>query len=96
MKYLFIQQVSEENYGVACLAMIAKFYGKNYTITKLRELVGTGQKGTTLLGLRRGSKTLGFNIFFDQNHLNGSLAGGLDDFDFSCRSYQSLCFNRYR
>jgi ATP-binding cassette subfamily C protein len=53
VKYLFIQQVSEENYGVACLAMIAKFYGKNYTNTKLRELVGTGQKGTTLLGLRK-------------------------------------------
>ena len=81
MKYLFIQQASDEDCGTACLAMIAKFYGKNHTINKLRELVGTGQKGTMLLGLRRGSKTLGFNIFFDQNHLNGSLAGGLDDFD---------------
>ena len=60
-KYSFIKQANEEDCGAACLAMIAKFYGKNYTITKLRELVGTGQKGTTLLGLRRGSEKLGFN-----------------------------------
>ena len=81
MKYLFIQQASKEDCRAACLAIIAKFHGKNHTMTKLKKLVGTGQKGTTLLGLTRGSKTLGFNIFFDQNHLNGSLAGGLDDFD---------------
>lgn len=60
-KYSFIKQASEEDCGAACLAMIAKFYGKNHTITKLREIVGTGQKGTTLLGLRRGSEKLGFN-----------------------------------
>jgi ABC-type bacteriocin/lantibiotic exporter with double-glycine peptidase domain len=60
-KYSFIKQASEEDCGAACLAMIAKFYGKNHTITKLRELVGTGKKGTTLLGLRRGSEVLGFN-----------------------------------
>jgi predicted double-glycine peptidase len=46
-------QQSEEDCGAACLAAIAKFYGQNFTISRLRELVGTGQQGTTLLGLKQ-------------------------------------------
>jgi hypothetical protein len=46
-------QHSEEDCGAACLASIAKFYGQNFTISRLRELVGIGQQGTTLLGLKK-------------------------------------------
>ena len=46
-------QQSEEDCGAACLASIAKFYGQNFTISRLRELVGTGQQGTTLQGLKQ-------------------------------------------
>ena len=52
MKYQVVLQQSEEDCGAACLAPIAKFYGHNFTISRLRELVGTGQQGTTLLGLK--------------------------------------------
>jgi len=38
-------QQSEEDCGAACLAAIAKFYGQNLTISRLGELVGTGQQG---------------------------------------------------
>jgi ATP-binding cassette subfamily C protein len=31
------------------------------TITRIREAIGTGQQGTTLLGLKRGAEELGFN-----------------------------------
>nr|WP_322745274.1 cysteine peptidase family C39 domain-containing protein [Coleofasciculus sp. LEGE 07081] len=31
-----------------------------FTINRIRELVGTRQQGTTLLGLKRGAETLGF------------------------------------
>ncbi len=61
MKYPFIKQASEEDCGAVCLATISLFYGKNYAINRVREMVGTGQKGTTLLGLRRGAEKLGFN-----------------------------------
>lgn len=30
-------------------------------MNRIRELIGNGQLGTTLLGLRRGAETLGFN-----------------------------------
>ena len=53
MKYQVVIQHSEEDCGAACLASIAKFYGQNFTISRLRELVGTGQQGTTLLGLKQ-------------------------------------------
>ena len=62
MKYSLVRQHSEEDCGAACLASLAKHYGKNFTISRLRETVGTGQTGTTLLGLKQGAETLGFNV----------------------------------
>ena len=61
MKYASVLQHNEEDCGAACLASIAKHYGQNFSITRIREAVGTGQLGTTLLGLERGADTLGFN-----------------------------------
>ncbi|MBE8968139.1 peptidase domain-containing ABC transporter [Nostocales cyanobacterium LEGE 12452] len=61
MKYQVVAQHSEEDCGAACLASIAKHYRRNFTLNRIREAVGTGQLGTTLLGLRRGAEALGFN-----------------------------------
>lgn len=59
--YQCVLQASEEDCGAACLASICRHYGRFLSITKSREAVGTGQLGTTLLGLKRGSENLGFN-----------------------------------
>ncbi|NJM99160.1 MAG: peptidase domain-containing ABC transporter [Phormidesmis sp. RL_2_1] len=61
MKYPFVQQNSEEDCGAACLSMVTKYHGRSFTMTRIREAVGTGQLGTTLLGLRRGAEGLGLN-----------------------------------
>ncbi|MBD2196989.1 MULTISPECIES: peptidase domain-containing ABC transporter [Calothrix] len=61
MKYQIVLQHSEEDCGAACIATIAKHYGRTFAITHVREAVGTGQLGTTLLGLKRGAENLGFN-----------------------------------
>jgi ATP-binding cassette, subfamily C, bacterial len=61
MKYPIVLQHSEEDCGAACIATVAKSYNRTFTISRVREAVGTGQLGTTLLGLRRGAETLGFN-----------------------------------
>ena len=60
MKYAIVRQHSAEDCGAACLATIAKHYGRTFTIARIREAVGTGTSGTTLLGLRRGAEGLGF------------------------------------
>jgi ATP-binding cassette subfamily C protein len=59
--YQCVSQLSEEDCGAACLASICKHYGRFLSINRSRESVGTGQLGTTLLGLKRGSENLGFN-----------------------------------
>ncbi|MBN4006227.1 peptidase domain-containing ABC transporter [Nostoc sp. LPT] len=61
MKYYSVLQHSEEDCGAASLATVAKHYGRTFTLNRVREAVGTGSRGTTLLGLRRGAETLGFH-----------------------------------
>ncbi|MBE7383685.1 MAG: peptidase domain-containing ABC transporter [Leptolyngbya sp. SIO1E4] len=59
MKYPCVRQHSQEDCGAACLGTVARYHGQQYTLSRLRALVGTGQQGTTLLGLKRGAEALG-------------------------------------
>jgi ATP-binding cassette, subfamily C, bacterial len=59
-KYPCVLQHNEEDCGAACLATIARHYGRIFTINHIRQAVGTGQLGTTLLGLVRGAESLEF------------------------------------
>lgn len=61
IKYPCVVQLSESDCGAACFASIAKYYGRTLDISHIRDIVGTGQQGTSLLGLKRGAEALGFN-----------------------------------
>lgn len=61
MRYQTVLQHSEEDCGAACIATVAKHYGRTFAISRIREAVGTGSRGTSLLGLSRGAESLGFN-----------------------------------
>jgi ABC-type bacteriocin/lantibiotic exporter with double-glycine peptidase domain len=61
MKYQSVLQHSEEDCGAASLATVAKHYGRTFALNRVREHVGTGSRGTTLLGMRRGAEALGFH-----------------------------------
>jgi ATP-binding cassette subfamily C protein len=61
VKYPCFLQLGESDCGAACFASIAKYYGRTLAIAHIREIVGTAQQGTTLLGLKRGAEALGFN-----------------------------------
>ncbi len=61
MRYSVVRQHSEEDCGAACLATVAKHYGRTFAMSRVREAVGTGARGTTLLGLSRGADELGFH-----------------------------------
>ena len=63
MPYRSIRQHNEEDCGAACLATIAKHYGCNFSLNHMRQVVGTGQLGTTMLGLRRGAEAINFNAY---------------------------------
>ncbi len=60
MGYANILQYSEEDCGAACLASIAQHYGQFFSLNRVRAAIGTGQLGTTLLGLMQGADSLGF------------------------------------
>jgi ATP-binding cassette subfamily B protein len=57
--------------GATCLAMIAKHYGKNYTIQKLRDMCSATRAGVSMLGIsdaaeKLGFKTLGARLNFEK------------------------------
>jgi len=58
MRYQIVLQHSEEDCGAACLATVAKHYGRTFAISRVLEAVGTGSRGTSLLGLSRGMEDL--------------------------------------
>lgn len=59
-KYL-IKQHDASDCAAACLAMMCMYYKKDISITKLRDILGTDIKGTTLNGLEKGANKLGFD-----------------------------------
>lgn len=56
-----IMQHDETDCGAACLAMIARHYGKNVTVSKVRRLAGTDRMGTSGLGIVKGAEALGLS-----------------------------------
>ena len=60
-RYVCIKQNDEKDCGVACLATICKHYGLQKNISKIREISGTDNDGTSALGLIKGAEKLGFS-----------------------------------
>ena len=60
-KSYLVKQYDMTDCAAACLATVCMYYKKEITITKLRDILGTDIKGTTLLGLEDGAKKLGFD-----------------------------------
>jgi ATP-binding cassette subfamily B protein len=66
-----IKQPDAMDCGATCLAMVAKHYGKTYTIAKLREMCSATRGGVSLLGIsdaaeKLGFKTMGVRIGFEK------------------------------
>ncbi|WP_192800167.1 peptidase domain-containing ABC transporter [Priestia endophytica] len=56
----FIEQMSQTECGIACIAMISAYYDHHIPLTEIREKIGNGRDGNTLLDLYRMSKDMGF------------------------------------
>jgi ABC-type bacteriocin/lantibiotic exporter with double-glycine peptidase domain len=55
-----VLQYDAEDCGAACLATICQAHGQRLPLALVRQRVGTSAQGTTLLGLKRGADSLGF------------------------------------
>lgn len=60
MKFPFIRQLDSMDCGPACLGMISKYYGKEYSIDSLRTNSYLGRDGVSLLGISRAAENIGF------------------------------------
>ena len=60
MKEKLVMQHDETDCAAACIASIAKYYGKNISISRIRRLAGTDQMGTSGLGIVNAGTQLGF------------------------------------
>ncbi len=61
MRIPVVEQHDSSDCGVACVVSVCSFYGKDVTISKLREVMGTDAFGTSLKGLQQGLESLGFD-----------------------------------
>ena len=50
-KFPFYKQHDAMDCGATCLRMIAKYYGKNYSLETLREKTYITREGVSLLGI---------------------------------------------
>lgn len=80
MKYKHIKQYDTTDCAAACLAMVCLYYKKETTITKLRDLMGTDLKGTTLIGLSKCAEQLGF----ESSAVRVDREGFLSDYTLPC------------
>ncbi|MGB3188152.1 MAG: peptidase domain-containing ABC transporter, partial [Limnoraphis sp.] len=61
-RYPCIEQQSSSDCGAACLATIGQYYGKTWSLNRLRNLAGVGRSGASLKGLARAAESLGFQV----------------------------------
>ncbi len=60
-RYPFVKQQSMSDCGVACLAMIGRYWGKSFSIHQLRPLANVDRDGASLLGLVTAAEAIGFS-----------------------------------
>ena len=70
-KFPFYQQLDAMDCGPTCLRMIAKHYGKHYSLETLRQKCFIGREGVSMLGISTaaegiGFRTVGVHISFQQ------------------------------
>ena len=60
MGFPFYKQLDQMDCGATCLRMIAKFYGKSYSIESLRDSTNLTREGVSLLGISEAAEKIGF------------------------------------
>ncbi|NQV03725.1 MAG: peptidase domain-containing ABC transporter [Bacteroidia bacterium] len=70
-KFPYSRQLDTMDCGPACLQMVARFHGKSYSLSTLRDLCHITRDGVTMLGINDaaeeiGFRTLGVKISFEE------------------------------
>lgn len=60
VRFPFYKQLDSMDCGPTCLRMVAKYYGRNYSLQQLRSMADIGREGVSLLGIARSAEQIGF------------------------------------
>lgn len=72
MPFTFYKQLDKMDCGPTCLRMVAKHYGKNYSLSFLREKCYIDKAGVSLKGICEAAELIGFRTFAAQIPLKAS------------------------
>ncbi len=61
MAFPIIHQYDSMQCGIACLQMVCKYYGREYTIDSLSKLCFATTEGVSMLGINEAANTLGLH-----------------------------------
>ncbi|KAB8334888.1 ATP-binding cassette domain-containing protein [Scytonema tolypothrichoides VB-61278] len=59
-RYPFFAQQSASDCGAACLVMISRYWGKRFSINRVRDIANVDRSGASLRGLSAAAESLGF------------------------------------
>ncbi|MDJ0619346.1 MAG: peptidase domain-containing ABC transporter [Calothrix sp. MO_192.B10] len=60
-RYPFFAQQSGSDCGAACLVMIARYWGKRFSVNRLRDISNADRNGASLRGLSAAAESIGFS-----------------------------------
>ena len=59
-RYSFFQQQSASDCGAACLVMVGRYWGKRFSVNRLRDIANVDRNGASLRGLAVAAESIGF------------------------------------
>ncbi|MFN6526286.1 peptidase domain-containing ABC transporter [Nostoc sp. ChiSLP03a] len=60
-RYPFFAQQSGSDCGAACLVMVSRYWGKNFSVNRLRDIANVDRNGSSLRGLSAAAESIGFS-----------------------------------
>lgn len=60
-RYPLFEQQSASDCGAACLVMVSRYWGKRFSVNRLRELANVDRNGASLRGLATAAESIGFS-----------------------------------
>ena len=58
-RYPFFAQQSASDCGAACLVMVSRYWGKRFSVNRLRDIANVDRNGASLRGLLVAAESLG-------------------------------------
>ena len=60
-RYPFFAQQSGSDCGAACLVMVARYWGKNFSVNRVRDIANVDRNGASLRGLSAAAESIGYS-----------------------------------